>query len=90
MVRFAKSILNAHKIENVILREQLAGVVWCIGLIDVWSELWIQDNENFDETLQLIESSMVQSEMWVNSWKFHFCGEEIEFQYKQCWKCDTE
>ena len=90
LVHFIRSILEAHKIENVILREQLAGVVGGIAPHDAWPEIWIHDDERLDEALQLIESSMEKSEMLGNPWQCKCCGEEIEAQFTQCWKCDTE
>ena len=90
LVHFAKSVLEANNIESVILREQLAGVVGGIAPLDAWLELWIHDDERLDEALQLIESSMEKSEIPDIPWQCQNCGEEIEAQFTQCWKCDTE
>ena len=90
LVYFTRSILEAHNIESVILREQLAGVVGGIAPLDAWPELWIYDFERRDEALQLIESSMQKPEMLDIPWQCQCCGEEIEAQFTQCWKCDSE
>jgi len=90
LIYLLKSILEAHNIESVILREQLVGVVGGIAPHDAWPEIWIHDDERLDEALQLIESSIEKSEMLGDPWQCQCCGEEIEAQFTQCWKCDTE
>ena len=90
LVYFKRSILEAHKIESVIMREQLTGVVGGIAPLDAWPELWIYEDERLDEVLKLIESSMEKYEMSDIPWECQCCGEEIEAQFTQCWKCDTE
>ena len=90
LAHFIRNILEAHKIESVILREQLIGVVGGIAPRDAWPEIWIHDEKRVDEALQIIEYSMEKSETLGNSWQCECCGEEIEVQFTQCWKCDTE
>ena len=90
LVYFAKSVLEANNIESVILREQLAGVVGGIAPLAAWPELWVHDPERWEEARQLIEVSMVKSETLDEPWQCPVCGEKMEAQFTQCWKCDTE
>ena len=90
LVHFAKSVLEANNIESVILREQLAGVVGGIAPLDAWPELWVHDAERLEEARQLLEASMEKSETLHKPWQCPGCGEKIEAQFTQCWKCGTE
>lgn len=90
LVYFAKSVLEANNIESVILREQLAGVVGGIAPLDAWPELWVHDAERLVEARQLLEVSMAKSETLDKPWQCQGCGEKIEAQFTQCWKCGTE
>ena len=90
LVYFAKSVLDANHIESVILREQLAGVVGAIAPLDAWPELCVHDLERLEEARQLLEASMAKSETLDKPWQCPGCGEKIEAQFTQCWKCDTE
>ena len=90
LVQYARSVLEGHKIESVILREQLAGVVGGIAPLDAWTELWVHDAARIDEARQLIESAMKKTETQEQPWHCPGCGENIEAQFTQCWKCETE
>ena len=90
LVQYAKSVLEGHKIKSVILREQLAGVVGGIAPLDAWTELWVHDASHIDEARQLIESAMKKTEIQQQPWHCRGCGESIEAQFTQCWKCETE
>ena len=90
LVQYAKNILEGHKIESVILREQLVGVVGGIAPLDAWIELWVHDAARIDDARQLIESAMKKTETQQQPWHCPSCGENIEEQFTQCWKCETE
>ena len=62
LVHFAKSVLEANKIESVILREQLAGVVGGIAPLDAWPELWVMDDAKLEEVRLLLDSVLNENE----------------------------
>ncbi len=45
LVHFARSVLEANKIDSVILREQLTGAVGGLAPLDTWPELYSFSNE---------------------------------------------
>ena len=81
LVQYARSVLEGHKIESVILREQLAGVVGGIAPLDAWPELVVHDAARIDEARQLIESAMKKTETHQQPWHCPDCGENIEAQF---------
>ena len=74
----------------MILREQFAGVVGGIAPLDAWTELWAHDAARIDEARQLIVSALKKTETQLKAWYCPGCGENIEVQFAQCWKCETE
>ena len=90
LVHFAKSVLEANKIESVILREQLAGIVGGIAPLDAWPELWVMDDAKLEEVRLLLDSVLNENETSKSAWKCPGCGEMIESQFTQCWQCETE
>ena len=90
LVHFARSVLDANKIDSVILREQLTGAVGGLAPLDTWPELWVHDADEVEQARQLITVAMKKSEPQHTSWICPGCGEKIEPQFTQCWQCDTE
>ena len=90
LVQYARSVLEGHKIESVILREHLAGVVGGIAPLDACTELWVYDSTRVNDSRQLIESAMKKTETQLQTWDCLGCGENIEAQFTRCWKCETE
>ena len=90
LVHFARSVLEANKIDSVILREQLTGAVGGLAPLDTWPELWVHDAQELEQARQLIASAMKKGGTQQNSWICPSCGEKIEPQFTLCWQCDTE
>ena len=90
LVYFARSVLEANKIDSVILREQLSGAVGGLAPLDTWPELWLHDAAELEQARHLIASAMKQKDTRQTPWICAGCGEEIEPQYTQCWQCATE
>ena len=84
LVHFVRSVLEANKIDSVILREELSGAVGGLAPLDTWPELWLRDAEDFEQARQLIASAMKQSYARQTPWICTGCGEEIEPQFTQC------
>jgi len=90
LVHFARSVLEANKIDSVILREQLTGAVGGLAPLDTWPELWVHDAAELEQARQLIASAMKKSDTLQTPWICTGCGEKIEPQFTQCWQCETE
>ena len=58
LVHFLRSVLEANKIDSVILREQLTGAVGGLAPLDTWPELWVHDAQELEQARQLIASAM--------------------------------
>ena len=88
MSGYVKSLLESCNIECMIKNQLLAGAIGEIPPIECWPEVWIMDDEDYSDAMELIKSAI--SDHKTNSfWKCH-CGETIEGQFSACWSCGAE
>jgi hypothetical protein len=86
LVSLYKDILEAHGIECLIRNELLTGSGCQLLAIECWPELCVGD-EDFAEASRLIEAALSREAESNKAWKCTSCGEEMEGQFTECWKC---
>ena len=57
-------------------------------LVEVWPELWVINDLDYDRAKQLIDETVVEESPHA-AWKCRRCGEENEGQFSACWNCGT-
>ena len=82
-----KNLLQAEGIRCEIRNEHLGSILGEIPFFEVWPELWVVDDLNYDRATQLIAGA--DSESPTASWKCGKCGEDNEGQFAACWNCGT-
>ena len=83
-----KNILEAEGIACKIRNEHLGSILGEVPFFEVWPQLWIVNDLDFDRAQQLI-SEDAAAESPTESWKCRKCGEENEGQFAACWNCGT-
>ena len=83
-----KNVLESEGIPCQIRNEYLGGIAGEMPLQEVWPELWIINDIDYDRAKQLIDSAIVD-ESPHDDWKCRQCGEENEGQFAACWNCGT-
>jgi hypothetical protein len=53
---------------------------------DCWPELWVED-EQLAEAKSILKKTMAPLKSVKKPWTCGGCGEEIEGQFTECWKC---
>ena len=81
-----KNVLESEGIACRIRNEYLGGIAGEMPLQEVWPELWIFNDLDFDRAKQLIDASIVD-ESPQQAWRCNKCGEENEGQFAACWNC---
>jgi len=81
-----KNVLESEGIACRIKNEHLGSIVGEIPFIEVWPELWVINELDYDRAKQLIDAAIVD-ESPQRSWKCRKCGEENEGQFAACWNC---
>ncbi|MEM8814565.1 MAG: DUF2007 domain-containing protein [Pseudomonadota bacterium] len=81
-----KNLLEAEGIAAEIRNQHLGSVLGDIPFPEVWPELWVLNDLDYDRGQQLIAESLVD-ESPRQAWRCRQCGEENEGQFGACWNC---
>jgi len=84
-----KNLLQSEGIPAVIRNEHLGAVLGDMPFTEVWPQLWVKNDLDYDRALQLIDEA-VTDESPTTPWACRACGEENEGQFSACWKCSAE
>jgi hypothetical protein len=84
LVSIFQHILEGHGIRCWIKNEFLSSAMGEIPPIECWPQLCVEDVD-FPEAKRIVDEALSAQDM--PAWKCDSCGEEIEGQFGQCWKC---
>jgi len=84
-----KNILESEGIPCEIRNEHLGSIMGEMPFPDVWPQLWVINDLDFDRASQLIAADSLH-ESPKEPWKCSKCGEENEGQFSACWSCGTQ
>jgi hypothetical protein len=84
LVSVFRSILEGHGIRCRIRNEYLSAGIGELPPIECWPQLCV-DDDDYPEAERIVEEAFSAKEM--TAWKCDPCGEEIEGQFTECWKC---
>ena len=82
-----KNILTSEGIAAFIRNEHLGGILGEMPFREVWPELWVENDLDYDRALQLIDSDNIIHESPASPWRCRICEVENEGQFSACWKC---
>ena len=83
-----KNVLESEGIEAFIRNEHLGSIVGEMPFQEVWPQLWVRNDLDYDRALQLIDRA-VTDESPAAAWKCKNCGAENEGQFAACWSCES-
>ena len=83
-----KNILESEGIACELRNEHLGSVMGEVPFVEVWPQLWIVNDLDYDRAQQLL-SADAQAESPSESWQCRHCGEQNEGQFAACWNCST-
>ena len=81
-----QNLLAANGIAAQLRNARLAGALGEIPFLETWPQLWV-DDQLFDWASQVIEASTREPVARRSPWDCHACGERIEGQFTECWRC---
>lgn len=82
-----KNTLENQGIMTVIKNYYLAGAMGEVPPGECWPELWVIDDTQYEAALALIKEIQCTSHQTGTPWQCTSCGEQLEAQFTQCWKC---
>lgn len=89
MSGYIKSLLESCGIECVLRNQNLAGAMGELPPIECWPEVWVLDDDDYDEALHIVRSATSETDAGNDDWQCP-CGEHIEGQFRVCWSCGSE
>ena len=84
-----KNLLESEGIPCQIRNEFLGGIAGEMPLQEIWPELWVINDIDYDRARQLLDNAIVDESPHAN-WTCRQCGEENEGQFAACWNCGTQ
>ena len=81
-----KNVLASEGIASQIRNEFLGGIAGEMPVDQVWPELWVVNDLDYDRAKQLIDAAIIE-ESPREPWQCRRCGEENEGQFAVCWIC---
>jgi hypothetical protein len=82
-----KNLLESEGIPAFVRNEFLGSILGEMPFQEVWPELWIRDDLDYERALQLLDSKTLLEESPSASWRCANCHEENEGQFAACWSC---
>jgi len=65
----------------------LSGAAGELPPTEVWPILCVEDDKDYDRAKQIVDEELKRLENTSQRWVCHRCGETIEGQFTDCWKC---
>jgi len=84
-----KQVIADHEIPCVAKNEYLSGAAGDLPLNECWPELWVVDDADFPRACAIRDALLEPSENPAGAWRCCGCGETIEAQFTECWRCGT-
>jgi len=81
-----RNLLESEGIHCEIRNEFLGSIAGEMPLVEVWPELWVVNDIDFDRAQHLIDET-IADESPSAPWRCSKCGEENEGQFAACWNC---
>jgi hypothetical protein len=87
MVGHLKNVLTTFEIRCVTCNLDLSSAAGELPPIDCWPELWVVNDEELAQAKAILKKTLAPLESVKKSWRCRDCGENIEGQFSECWKC---
>ena len=88
-----RDLLAQEEIETRILNEMTASVLGQVPSLPTMPEVWVLHDEDEPAARKIVrryESGEIRDELPREPWECPRCGETIEGQFTQCWRCEED
>jgi len=84
----ARSLVERAGISCLLRNEYAAGAMGELAPIDVWPELWVLRDRDYDRAMLVLAQS--RSEIREADWNCRSCGSYSPATFELCWRCASE
>ncbi|MGW8269085.1 MAG: putative signal transducing protein [Burkholderiales bacterium] len=88
-VHHARNLLEAAGIAAVVRNELLSSAMGELPPVECQAELWVIDEVEADRAERILREGRLPQTVDARSWRCPSCGETLEAQFTQCWRCGT-
>jgi len=85
LVGHLRELLEAQGIPCIVRNEFLGGGAGELPPNECWPELWVVETDDWARAQRLVEAQLGAGA--TTPWSCPGCGETIEGQFAQCWRC---
>jgi ribosomal protein L40E len=85
-VAHARNVLLTAGIDSELRNQYLAGALGDLPMLETWPQLFVEDD---DESAALRALARAASAPSGTPWICNECGERLEPQFTNCWRCGT-
>jgi hypothetical protein len=89
-VEMRKEWLEQAGIRCMIKNQRSSSLAGEIPFIEVFPELWVIQDEDYDRARHRLEEGLVLLPSDQETWACAGCGEHHESQFSVCWKCGQD
>lgn len=89
-VEMRKEQLEQAGIQCMIKNQRSSGLAGEIPFTEVFPELWVVQDEEYDRARRLLDDGLVALPSSQAGWICPGCDERHESQFATCWKCGLE
>jgi len=82
-----RNVLESAGIRCQIRNDRLSGAVGEIPFVECWPELWLVDERDALRAKGVLDAEFARQARPGQSWTCEECGETIEGQFAECWRC---
>jgi len=79
--------VESYGIPCVVKNTFLSGAAGELPPTEVWPVLCVEDERDFDRAKQIVDEELNRLDNVGQNWVCRNCGESIEDQFTDCWKC---
>ena len=85
LVNNVKNIIESNDISTFIKNEFAQGAIGEVSAIDSWPELWVHDDTDFEQAVEILERS--QKNIKGEDWACKNCSETNDPSFEICLNC---
>lgn len=89
-VEMLKECLEHAGIPCMIKNQRASGLAGMIPFTEVFPELWVLKDEDYDRAKDLLEVRATGGDATQTTWTCYGCGEAHANEFMACWKCGWE
>ena len=87
VIGHVRQVLEQHEIGCIVRNEFLFGGAGEIPINETWPEIWVTDDRDYIRARTLVDAVTTPTEPTEPRWQCRACGELIEGQFTDCWRC---